>query len=213
MLVGTIIYSFHLQEFFGGDANGYDVFGYYLLKALQGDQYYRAQVNAFIGETGATAWGMLYMVAAVYGMVGRNPLAIQFINAVLGAATAPIIFLCAQHVFNNMEVSRYAALFVAFYPSIVLWWSQGLKDGPIVFVLALCILATLKLGEKLSFKYIIVLTFSLFALLSLRFSRSCASSFATPALRSVSRRRASFLASRTSCVNSCVCSCKNLLPS
>jgi hypothetical protein len=50
-----------------------------------------------------------------------------------------------------------------------LWSSQGLKDAPIVFCLTLAILATLKLGEKMSLKYLIVLVCSLFALLSLRF--------------------------------------------
>jgi hypothetical protein len=44
-----------------------------------------------------------------------------------------------------------------------------LKDGPVVFFLALSILATLKLGEKMTFKYLAVLVCSLFAILSLRF--------------------------------------------
>jgi hypothetical protein len=112
---------------------------------------------------------MIYFVAAVYGLIGRNMLAIQFINSVLGALTAPIIFLCAQQVFNNRRVARLAAMTVAFYPSLVLWSSQGLKDGPIVFFLALCILFTLKLGQKFSLKYIAVLAISLLCLLSLRF--------------------------------------------
>lgn len=169
ILIGTIIFAFSLQGFFGGDAFTYDGFGYFLLKTWQGDNYYQSLVNQFVGETGSSAWGMLYMVAIVYGAIGRNMLAIQFINAALGAATAPIIFLCAQHVFNNRKAALYAACFTAFYPSLVLWSSQGLKDGPIVFFLALSMLATLKLGEKLNLKYLIVLTSALFAIFSLRF--------------------------------------------
>lgn len=169
VLIGTIIYYFQLQEFFGGDANGYDLFGYALLKGWQGDQYYLAQANRFIGPTGVGGWGMLSMVAVIYGIVGRNMLAVQFFNAVLGAAIAPVIYLCAEHIFKNIKVARYAACFAAFYPSLVLWSSQGLKDGPIVFLLAISMLATLRLGEKLSFKYLAVLACSLFALLSFRF--------------------------------------------
>ena len=169
MLVGTIIYTLHLQEFFGGDANTYDLFGYALLKGWQGDQYYRGLVASYVGESGGGGWGMLYVVAVVYGLVGRNMLAIQFINAVAGAATAPLIAVCAWHIFKNLRVARIAALFVAFYPSLVLWSSQGLKDGPIVFLLALSIFATLKLGEKLSLRHMTILACSLFALLSLRF--------------------------------------------
>ena len=169
LLVGTAIFVFNRQEFFGGDATTYDYLGYALVKGWGGERYYQSYVNRYIGQGEGSGWGMVYLVAAVYGLVGRNMLAVQFVNAVLGAATAPIIFLCAQRVFSNARVTRLSAFAVAFYPSLVLWSSQGLKDGPIVFFLALSILATLKLGEKMSVKYLIVLVCSLFALLSLRF--------------------------------------------
>lgn len=169
MLIGTVIYLLHLQEFFGGDAYTYDGFGYALLKGWEGDDYYRNFVLQFFGTTGASGWGMLYMVAAVYWLIGRNMLAIQFINAVLGAATAPIIAAIAWHVFQNRRVGRLAAIFAAFFPSLVLWSSQGLKDGPVVFLLALSILATFKLSEKIRIKYLIVLICTLLALFSLRF--------------------------------------------
>jgi 4-amino-4-deoxy-L-arabinose transferase-like glycosyltransferase len=112
---------------------------------------------------------MLYLVASVYAVIGRNPLAIQFINAVLGAATAPLIYLCAQHIFSNLRVSRFSALAVAFYPSLILWSSQGLKDAPIVFLLALSMYATLRLGERIQVKYLMLLIAALFGILSLRF--------------------------------------------
>ncbi|HEX7316886.1 MAG TPA: glycosyltransferase family 39 protein [Pyrinomonadaceae bacterium] len=167
MAVGALINGFALQEFFGGDAFTYDYYGMAVLDAFRykkgvlGDD-----VQIWVSGSG---WGMLYIVAAIYAVVGRNMLAVQFFNAVVGAATAPIIFLCARHIFQNMRVAKLAALFVAFYPSLVLWSSQGLKDGPIVFILALTMLATLKLGERLSVKYMLVLGLSLFSVLTLRF--------------------------------------------
>lgn len=169
LLIGAAIFAFHGQEFFGGDANTYDFFGMAQLKAWGGDRYYQSLVSSFVGRGAGSGWGMVYFVAGVYGLVGRNLLATQFINSVLGAATAVVIFLCAEQVFNNLKVARVAAIAVAFYPSLVLWSSQGLKDGPIVFLLALSILATLRLGEKLSFRYLALLVGSLFSLLSLRF--------------------------------------------
>ncbi|PYS45047.1 MAG: hypothetical protein DMF71_01320, partial [Acidobacteria bacterium] len=72
-------------------------------------------------------------------------------------------------VFNNRRVARIAGLAVAFYPSLVLWSSQGLKDGAIVFSLALAILATLKLGQKLNWIYLVMLVAALFFVLALRF--------------------------------------------
>jgi hypothetical protein len=168
MLLGTAIFIFKAQEFFGGDAMTYDQFGVAQLRGWYGEKYYQTLVTTFVGE-GQSAWGMVNMVAVVYAALGRNILAIQFVNSVLGAATAIIIFLCAQQVFQNVRVARIAAIGVAFYPSLVLWSSQGLKDGPIVFCLAVTILATLKLGQKFEVKYVVILVCSLFAVLSLRF--------------------------------------------
>lgn len=169
MLVGTVIFVFRGQDFFGGDAITYDFYGFAQWNGWAGDRYWQAVANRFVRSGAAGGWGMVYLVAAIYGIVGQNMLAVQLVNSVFGAATAVLVFLCAHHVFDNLRVARLAAIAVAFYPSLVLWSSQGLKDGPIVFLLALSILATLKLGDKLSLKYIVVLICSLLCLLSLRF--------------------------------------------
>src|SRR5947209_6695225 len=76
VLIGTIIYVLNLQDFFGGDANTYDILGYSLLKSWQGDSYYLSLVKRFIDKTGAGAWGMLYMVASFYWIAGRNMLVV-----------------------------------------------------------------------------------------------------------------------------------------
>ncbi|MET0623217.1 MAG: glycosyltransferase family 39 protein [Pyrinomonadaceae bacterium] len=166
MVVGTLINAFALQDFFGGDAITYDLLGNALANAWRAGVPQPADLAEWAIGGG---WGMLYMVAVIYAVVGQNMLAVQFVNGVLGAATAPVIFFCARHIFQNMRVAKVAALAVAFYPSLVLWSSQGLKDGPIVFLLSLAMLATLKLGERMSWKYIFTLVFSMFAILTLRF--------------------------------------------
>lgn len=168
VVVGSIINGLQLQEFFGGDAITYDLLGYALSQVWMGAANYQFVANDAFAN-GATGWGMLYFVGAIYTLVGRNMLAVQFFNGVLGAATAPIIYLCAQHIFGSVRVARIAAMFVAFYPSLILWSAQGLKDGPIVFLLALIILATLRLGERLQPKYLAILALALMCLISLRF--------------------------------------------
>jgi hypothetical protein len=168
MVLGTAIFVFNGQEFFGGDALTYDAFGQAQAWGWAGDRYSGSIADRFTRGPGSS-WGMIYMVAGVYSLIGRNMLAVQLVNSVLGAVTAVVIFLCAYEVFKNGRVARVAGIAVAFYPSLVLWSSQGLKDGPTVFCLALAILATLKLGQKLSIRYVVVLVFSLLALLSLRF--------------------------------------------
>jgi hypothetical protein len=169
MIVGTLINVMELQEFFGGDANTYDSFGLALLRSWAGDLYSAGMVQRFRGQLGIGAMGMIYMVATVYEVTGRNMLAVQFVNSVLGAATAPVIFLIAHSIFGNLRVARIAAMFVAFFPSLVLWSSQGLKDGPIVFMLALSVLLTLRLGEKFSTRNALLLGLTLATLTTFRF--------------------------------------------
>ena len=167
--IGTAIFVSNGQDFFGGDAWTYDANGAAQLAAWGGDKFAQIQVDIFVGKGLGSGWGMVYLVAAIYGVIGRNMLAVQFFNAVLGAATAPIIFLCAREVFSNNRVAKLAAIAVAFYPSLVLWSSQGLKDGPIVFALTLTILATLKLRKNFSGPYLATLVAGLFCVLAFRF--------------------------------------------
>ncbi len=168
MILAVVIYVGHMEEFFGGDANTYDVFGQSLVEAWHGNEYHQAKYESFV-MSGATAWGMIYLVAAIYEVVGANILAIQLVNAAIGAATAIVVYHAAQTLFANKRVSQLAAILVAFFPSLILWSSQALKDGLIIMALALAILATLRLMEKVTATYVVVLIGCLIALFSLRF--------------------------------------------
>ena len=71
---------------------------------------------------------MLYLVAGVYELLGRNMLAVQLINASVGATTAIVVYSTADRLFNNQRVSRLAGFLVCFFPSLVLWSSQALPE-------------------------------------------------------------------------------------
>lgn len=169
IIIGAAIFVFNAQDFFGGDAWTYDSYGNLLLQSWRGDKFAQALMRMYTGENMGSGWGMIYIVGGLYGMIGRNMLAVQFFNAVLGAATAVIIFLCARDIFGNARVAKVASFAVAFYPSLVLWSAQGLKDGPVVFSLALCMLATLRLGKKITVTWLAILVLGLFCILALRF--------------------------------------------
>jgi hypothetical protein len=168
VILATAIFVAHWEEFFGGDANTYDLFGQSLVASWHGDVYHAGKFLSFT-QSGASAWGMLYLVAVVYEVIGRNMLAIQLINASVGAATAVVVYYVAQNLFSNTRVSKLAAVLVAFFPSLILWSSQALKDGLIILALALSIFATLRLMEKIKIGYVVVLIGALLALFSLRF--------------------------------------------
>ena len=168
IVLATVIFTGRMEEFFGGDANTYDIFGQSLRQAWDGDAYHAGKYKSFVAS-GASAWGMLYMVASIYEIVGRNMLAIQLVNAAVGAATAIVVYFTAQALFNNVRVAKVSAILVAFFPSLILWSSQALKYGLIILALALSILATLRLMEKMTAGYVVVLIGALLALFSLRF--------------------------------------------
>lgn len=168
ILLSTVIFVGHMEEFFGGDANTYSVFGQSLNLSWHGDVYHTARYVGFT-QSGAGAWGMLYLVAAIYEVVGTNLYAVQLVNASVGAATACVVYFTAKTLFNNERVSRLASILVCFFPSLILWSSQALKDSLIVMALALAILSTLRLMEKITARQVCILTACLLGLLSLRF--------------------------------------------
>lgn len=168
ILIGTIIFTAGLEEFFGGDANTYDIYGQSLAQSWHGDDFHTMSYKNFVAS-GASAWGMLYIVAGVYEVIGPNRFAIQLINASVGSATAIVVYYSAKSLFNNIRVSRWSAVLVAFFPSLILWSSQALKDALIIFALSLAILATLRVMEKVTAVYVLILTVSMMSLLTLRF--------------------------------------------
>jgi hypothetical protein len=151
VVIGTAIYIFHWEIFFGGDALTYDYLGDCLQQVWRGNVEYQRPLDA------------------IYKIVGRNMLATQYVNCVLGAATAPLTYMMAMEIFPNKMVARASAVLTAFFPALIIWSCQGLKDGPIVFLLALSMLAILKLGEQFSVRYLVALALSLCCLLTLRF--------------------------------------------
>jgi hypothetical protein len=168
VLVGLIIFLVHGQTFFGGDAFTYDWLGYEQMRAWGGDRFASTLIQEFMLRAGSPS-GMVYLVGGIYQVTGRNMLAVQFFNAVLGAATVPLIFHCAYAVTSNTKVARLAAFGVAFMPSLVLWSAQELKDGPIMFFLALSMFATLKLGQQFSASNLAALIGALLCVLLFRF--------------------------------------------
>jgi len=168
-VIGTVIYLFHWQDFFGGDALTYDYVGDCLVNLWQGKTEYQRPIDLFYLGGASSGWGMAYMVAAIYKIVGRNMLATQYVNCVLGAATAPLAYMIAMEIFPNRTVARVAALLPAVFPSLIIWSCQGLKDGPIIFLLVLSMVAILKLGDRFTVRYVGALALALGSLLTLRF--------------------------------------------
>lgn len=170
LLFGLMIQVFDLHGFFGMDAISYDKSGAALVDVWLGHAE-KTFAMIYLNEdpTSGAGWGMNYLTGFIYLILGRNIFAAQSFCAVVGAATAPMVFFCSQRIFNNLRVAKMSALFIAFFPSFIIWSGQLIKDGLIIFLLVTAITMVLLLQRKFSYTALVVLTFSLFAVLSLRF--------------------------------------------
>src|SRR5262244_124121 len=74
LFLGTIIYYLHLQDFFGADANTYDIFGNAMARSWEGDVSSQYYVEIFSRGGSSSGWGMLYLVGVIYKIIGRNML-------------------------------------------------------------------------------------------------------------------------------------------
>lgn len=166
---GMFVHAYDLREFFGGDAETYDFLGWKLV------EYWTGQISiedSFLQRAMATqgpGWGMNYLAGGVYYLLGRNIFAAQSFCAVFGAATAPMVYFCAVKMFRNKRVAKLSAVAIAFFPSFIMWSSQLLKDGLIIFLLVLAMTMVLQLQEKFNYAGLLLLILSLFGILSLRF--------------------------------------------
>ncbi len=166
---GILVHIFEWRGFFGGDALAYDAIGANLVNIWLGNALQSDIQSYQYDPTSGTGWGMYYLTGFIYLLLGRNIFAAQSFCAVVGAATAPMVFFCAKKIFNNLRVAKISALAIAIFPSFVIWSSQLLKDGLIIFLLVLTMTMVLQLQDKFNYAALALLIFSLFGTLSLRF--------------------------------------------
>lgn len=169
LLCGAFIHVFDLRDFFGSDSLFYDKNGELLVNLWYGQAIEDSPSVIRATSLSIPGWGMNYFVGGLYLLIGRNILAAQSLCAVFGAATAPLMYFCAQKIYGNRRVSRISSVAVAVFPALVIWSSQLLKDGLIVFLLVLAMIMVMHIQTKLDYMALAVLGFSLFGILSLRF--------------------------------------------
>jgi 4-amino-4-deoxy-L-arabinose transferase-like glycosyltransferase len=170
IIMATFTFNTGMYTFFGGDTLAYDVGGDVLSRVWWGvASSIEITGIQFLLDFSGSGWGMTYVVAAIYFFVGRNILALQFFTSVAGALTAPLAFFCAYDIFQNRRVAKISCLAIAFFPSLIIWSSQGLKDGMIVFLLMLAMVALLQILKQFNVAFIIVLFLALFGIFALRF--------------------------------------------
>lgn len=169
LLFGIVIHVFEMQEFVGPDSFTYDYFGSRLAELWAGQISADDPIIKNSMALSGPGWGMSYLVGILYFITGPNMFAAQSFCAVFGAATAPMIFFCAEKIFHNKRVAKISALSVAIFPAFIIWSSQLLKDGLIIFLLVLAMTMVLQLHEKFNYAALVLLILSLSGIITLRF--------------------------------------------
>ena len=104
---GMFLHLYDLRSFFGGDSLTFDYHGQAIVDYWMGliDPRDYAYQRATISQPG---WGMNYLVGTIYLLAGKNILAAQSFCATIGAATAPMVYFCANKIFNSRNVAKTA---------------------------------------------------------------------------------------------------------
>lgn len=167
--LGILIEMFQLRDLFGPDAYTYDNLGFRLLEIWRGINVPNDMRTQLALSPTNTGWGMIRVVAVLYAIFGQSVFVAQSFCAVFGALTAPLVYFCAEQIFNNKKVAKVSSMAIAVFPSFVIWSSQLLKDGLIVFLLVCTMVLVLQLQKKLNYLYIVLLVFAVFGVYVMRF--------------------------------------------
>jgi hypothetical protein len=167
--LGIVIHIFDLRVLFGPDARFYDLIGKRFMEMWLGLPVPNDSLTYRTLNPGSSGWGMQYIVASIYSIFGPSILVAQTFCGVIGALTAPMVYFCAERVFRNKRVSKTSALFIALFPAFVIWSSQLLKDGLIIFLLVFIMTMVLELQKRFSYLAVAGIVFALIGIFSLRF--------------------------------------------
>ena len=108
-----------------------------------------------------------YWCGFVYFITGNNPISLFFINSVMGSITVILVYFISKRIFDS-KVAVVASLFIAFWPSLILWSTQNLKEPSTIFFVTVCLLAFTSFKHRLRFSYLLFFAASFFILLWLR---------------------------------------------
>lgn len=108
------------------------------------------------------AGGVLYLIGA------PSRISLAFLSAFVGGLTTILIYRITGRIAGR-ETAEKAGLLAAFFPSLVVWSAQTLKEPFVVFFECVVVSAVLALRARGSLRVLLLLLASLFCLYTMRF--------------------------------------------
>ncbi len=93
--------------------------------------------------------GFYYVLAALYWVFGPHTAAGLALNAMLGAAIAPVLSDTTRRLFGPVA-AEYAVKLVVLLPGLFLWTSQLMKEAPILLLIVVTVNFASRLVDRLS---------------------------------------------------------------
>lgn len=158
---------FSFEGFFIGDGWGYYTNGW-LLNDLW-ERGFSPDLETFrLNYTASSTVNIYdYFNAHVIRLTAKNPLIFFFINCFLGAFSTIVIYLIAFRIAGK-RAARNASLFFCFWPSLLLWSTQNLKEPLCDFLVFLIILNMITLMDRFRISHAISMLVSSYVLILVR---------------------------------------------
>jgi len=165
VLLALIIHPFSARLALELDAGWYDQLGWEIAQVWRSGRL--ASFADALGYSYATPL-YIYFNALVYTALGHNLLAIRVINSFLGVLTGTLTYFIAKRSYG-LRVAKIALVLTTFFPSMIFWSTQNLKDTLVVFLICLIVWAYLKLrDEGLNLLYVLLIVLCPLALMQVR---------------------------------------------
>ncbi len=166
--IGSLHWEFN-PGFFIDDGWGYSENGKLIAGRLErGLPIDHAIIRFIEGSRSGALHEYDYINGIVYFLAGRNPLNILFLNCAMGALSSIFMYLIVMVAFGNRQIARLSTLLCTFWPSLVLWSTQNLKEALTIFLIILCFWAFISLIKSFNPLYPMVAFFSIFCLWKFR---------------------------------------------
>ena len=111
--------------------------------------------------------GWIYFNVLIFQAFGTEPLLPRFWNCLVGAVT-PVLGYALAREFGAVGGARWSAIFIAVFPSMVLWSSLNLHDVDAYFMILVAFFVTTRLQRSPRWWHVVVLALTLAAMFVLR---------------------------------------------
>lgn len=113
--------------FITGDDADYATLSWAFVSFLRGDPL-EPVVPPYWGGHAYLFGPFVYLESVIFYLLGPQVLAVQLLNAALGAGLVIVVFAIVRRLFDA-HAAMLAAAVVAFFPSLILWSALNLKDA------------------------------------------------------------------------------------